>query len=183
VTQVLSHPVQVALALVAATVGLAAWLVVPASSEADRLGGWEIAAIVALIHHDQQGIVLANQAAAQSPTPSTRSRAGALADSFRRQAVALTGILDASRVPIRRRLVDTTRLEVDDAGAVGCDLMPDDAVSKLAAAAPAEFDARFATLMRRHLVGGSGMARSMLESGILGEDARAAIHTTQDRLS
>jgi uncharacterized protein (DUF305 family) len=179
-----TRSVPIAVAVVAlVTVGVVAGRAVPANSEPDRLGRREIAAIVALVHHDQQGVVLAHQAEAQSPSAATRARAGSLARTFRRQSAALTGALDRSRVPTRQRLVDTTRLEIADSGAVGCDLMPDDAVSRLAAATPGEFDATFETLMGRHLVGGVGMARPVLGSDALGRGARGVLRTTQARLS
>ena len=174
---------KVALALVAVTVGIAAWRALPAASGPDGLGAGEVADIVALIHHDQQGIVLAHQAEAQSPTASTRDRADALAHSFQQQAATLTRALDVSRVPPRQRLIDTTRLAVADAGAVGCDLMPGDAVSRLAATAPAGFDARFSDLMGRHLVGGVAMAASVLSSEGLRGSERAGIRAEQERLS
>jgi hypothetical protein len=173
----------VALAIVAVTVGVTASQLLPAASESDRLGPRAIADVVALRHHDQQGVVLAHQAAAQSPDPATRARAVALASQFRRQELALTRVLDQARVPPRRRLVDTTALEVADADAVGCDLMPDDAVSRLAATPPEAFDARFSTLMRRHLVGGARMATSVLANDRLGRAHRAHLRAAQTRLS
>ena len=170
-------------AVVVVTVGIAAWRVLPAASGSDRLGSRAIADIVALRHHDQQGVVLAHQAEAQSPDPTTRARADALASQFRRQALALTRVLDAARVPTRQRLVDTTALEVADADAVGCDLMPDDGASRLAAATPEAFDARFSTLMRRHLVGGARMAVPVLADDRLDAAHRADIRAAQARLS
>jgi hypothetical protein len=155
----------------------------PTAVGAGRLGPRGVADVVALLHHDQQGIVLAHQAAAQSPSAATRNHADGLADRFQRQAAALTGVLDASRVPMRQRLVDTTRLAVTDATAVGCDLMPDDAVSQLAATPPAAFDARFSTLMRRHLVGGIRMAASVVANDALDGPSRTTIQRAQEHLS
>ncbi len=168
-----------ALAAVALTVGIAAWRVLPAASGSDGLATGEVAAAVALLHHDQQGIVLAHQAEAQNPLPSTRARAVVLADGFTRQAAALTAVLDAHRVPVGARLVDTTRPHVDDGGAVGCDLMPKDAVSDLAGAPPVEFDAKFTTLMGRHLVGGIPMVASVLGGTGLSPSQRHAVRAPQ----
>ncbi|MGZ8751583.1 MAG: DUF305 domain-containing protein [Acidimicrobiia bacterium] len=172
----------VVLAVVAVTAGLAAWRAVPASSGPDRLGTREITDIVDLLHHDQQGIVLAHQAEAQSSLTSTRHRAESLADGFQRQARALTAVLDAHEVPIGERLVDTTRLDIADENTVGCDLMPGDAVSNLAATTPAEFDARFSTLMERHLVGGVRMAATVLDRAELSAKHEAAVRGSQEPL-
>ncbi len=178
-----ARSIGIAIAVVAATVAIVAWQVLPAASSSDRLDPAVISEIVALRHHDQQGVVLAHQAEAQSPGASTRDRADVLAMQFRRQAQVLTRVLDAARVPARQRLVDTTALEVADDSAVGCDLMPDDLVSRLAAAAPADFDATFSRFMERHLVGGAGMAEPVLRSDRLGAAHRADIRATQARLS
>lgn len=171
-----------ALAVVTATVGIAAGRVLPPSSGAHGFEAHQVADVVALLHHDQQGIVLAHQAEAQSPLDSTRARAGVLAAGFEHQARALTAVLDAHRVPTRSRLVDTTHLDGGDPNAVGCDLMPKDAVSDLAAAAVVDFDAKFATLMGRHLVGGVGMADTVLDRGRLTAGQRAAVQAPQRTL-
>ena len=158
-------------------------LVLPASSGSGGLAPGAIADVVALIHHDQQGIVLAHQAEAQSPDGPTRIRATALADDFDRQARALSAVLDAHRVPIRNRLVDTTHLDVGDQKAMGCDLVPKDAVSNLAATAPVDFDARFTLLMGRHLVGGIRMAAAVDNGDGLTSGQRVAIQRPQRTLA
>ena len=177
------RPLLATLVVAAATVGLVAACVLPASSGPDGLTPHEVVDVVALIHHDQQGLVLAHQAEAQSPTAATRTRAVTLADNFERQARALTAVLDAHRVPVRRRLVDTTRLGIADPTAVGCDLMPKDSVSDLAASAPATFDATFTTLMGRHLVGGIRMAGAVRGAADLTPTQREAVERPQRELS
>jgi hypothetical protein len=174
---------RVGVGVVVVVVGIGAVRVLPASSGSDRYRPSAVAHVVALLHHDQQGIVLAHQAQAQSPSTPTRARAAALAASFRRQARALAAVLDAHDVPMRQRLVDTTRLEVADENAVGCDLMPDDALSRLAAAAPVDFDERFAELMDQHLVGGTRMSDSVLDGSGLSADQRAAVRRPQQALA
>jgi len=168
--------------VVALTVAIALWRVVPASSESDRLAPHEVADVVALLHHDQQGITLAHQAAAQSPAASTRRRSSALAGRFQVQARALTAALDAHHVPTRERLVDTARVDVVDESAVGCDLMPSDAVSRLAATPPDEFDAQFSSLMGRHLAGGRAMAAAVLEHAALGAELDGVVRGSQEGL-
>ena len=177
-----SRPLVAAFAAVAVTVGITAWRVLPAASGSDDLATGEVAAVVALLHHDEQGIVLAHQAEAQSPLPSTQARATVLADGFGRQAAALTAVLDAHRVPVGARLVDTTRGHVDGGGATGCDLMPKDAVSDLAAAPPVEFDAKFTTLLGRHLVGGIPMVASVLGGSGLSASQQRAVRAPQGLL-
>ena len=178
-----ARPLVAVVAAVTVTVGIAAWRVLPASSGSDRFTARDVAGVVALLHHDQQGIVLAHQAEAQSPLASTRDRAASLAGDFQWQARALTGVLNAHRVPTDQRLVDTTRLDIVDAGAVGCDLMPKDAVSNLAATAPIDFDATFTTLMGRHLVGGLHMAATVLDGPRLDASQRAAVRASQRALA
>ena len=179
----MNRPLLAALVVTAATVGIVAVSVLPASSGPDGFPSRATVDIVALIHHDQQGIVLAHQAAAQSPTAATRTHAESLAERFAAQADALTAVLDAHRVPIGHRLVDTTRLDVGNPDAVGCDLMPKDAVSDLAASAPATFDSTFTTLMGRHLVGGIRMAAAVHDTGILTASQLRAVERPQRDLS
>jgi hypothetical protein len=141
--------------------------------------------IVRLLHHDQQGIVLAHQAEAQSTSQATRTRAAMLAADHRRQADTLTRLLDRRRVPDRRRLLAPSAARADRDAAVpamACDLMPDDAVSRLAAAPAAAFEAEFTSLMERHLVGGALMARRALALGELSPADRAAVRASQARL-
>jgi Domain of unknown function (DUF305) len=177
------RPLLATLVVAAVTAGIVAVRVLPASSGSDGLSPGVVADVVALIHHDQQGIVLAHQAEAQSPDDPTRIRATGLADGFALQARALTTVLDAHRVPIRSRLVDTTHLDVGDPNAMGCDLMPNDAVSNLAASAPVDFDARFTLLMGRHLVGGIRMAAAVHDSGGLTPGQLAAVQRPQRTLA
>jgi hypothetical protein len=176
-----TRSIGVVIGVVAMTAGITAWRVVPAGSGSDRLGSREVGDVVALLHHDQQGIVLAHQAEAQSPAASTRRRAASLADDFREQARVVAAVLDAHAVPIHDRVVDTTRLDVADTPTVGCDLMPDDAVSRLAATAPEDFDARFSKLMDRHLVGGVAMAAAVVDAD-LGARYAAALRASQEGL-
>ncbi len=155
----------------------------PAASGSDGLAPREIADVVALIHHDQQGIVLAHQAEAQSPTATTREYAAALAAHFDDQTRVLNKVLDVHRVPVRRRLVDTTRLHIAAPDAVACDLMPKDSVSGLAATAPGAFDATFTTLMGRHLVGGIRMAAAVDGATDLTPRQRTAVQRLQQELT
>jgi hypothetical protein len=138
-----------------------------------------VAIAVAVIHHDQQGVVLADQAAAQSTDAGLRDRARRRADAYRRHHAAVAAVLDRAGVPPGDRLSGGDRVARSRRAELGCDLMPGDAVSRLAALAPDAFDARYRRLMRRHRAAGRALEHRLVGSELLTGADRATLATLE----
>ena len=106
---------------------------------------------------DQQGLGMANQAVAQSSSPTVRAAAATLATAYGARLDAVRTLLDRAGVSSRARFaapLEPPADRVNGSGVLNCDLLADDEISRLADAPPETFDAVYRGLAGRHAVGG-----------------------------
>ena len=145
-------------AVVAGAGMLRARTVEPISGPSSAVTAAEFAgAAMRLDASDQQGLAMANQAVAQSLSPAIRSSAAVLAVAYSTRLDAIRTLLDQGGISPRAALaapLDPPADRVVGDGAMNCDLLADDEISRLADAPPEAFDAVYRELAARHAVGG-----------------------------
>lgn len=132
--------------------------------------------VAQLEHHDERGVAIANQAAAQSPNPELRDAAEVLAGRQRQRAEILDALLDGWDIPAEdRRELDRADVPsaAESAALASCSLIKDpDAVSKLANTPSGEFDAEYGRLASDQLASGSLLVDEIAASGALSGEER-----------
>jgi hypothetical protein len=127
--------------------------------------------VAQLEHHDERGVAIANQAAAQSANPELRDAAAKLAERQRERAQWLDGLLDEWAVPAEdRRELDRADVptEAESAALASCTLIKDpDAVSKLANTPSGQFDDEYARLAFDQLASATRLVDEIAASGAL----------------
>ena len=118
--------------------------------------------LVRLLVHDQQGVALADQAAAQSSTPSIQALATQLAAFHQAESELVAARLDAAGIPPAERYVPGTARPAGRS-IYHCEVATTDQVSQLAAASGDDFDGQFVRLMSRHLAGGRDLVLAALD--------------------
>lgn len=140
--------------------------------------------LVHLLRHDQQGVSIADQAAAQAPDPGERALAATLAREHQTQADRLSALLGAHHVPATERysVPVASSLPPQSNTTSPCDLASDDDLSRLANTPTATFDAAFAALVGRHVAGGAVLLDTLAAQDLPGS-ARVALAGDQARLA
>jgi hypothetical protein len=135
--------------------------------------------VAQLEHHDERGVVIANQAAAQSPSPELREAAAELAERQRQRAEWLDALLDDWAVPAaERRELDPADVPTaaESAALASCTLIKDpDAVSKLANTPAVQFDAEYDRLASDQLSSAVRLVDEIAASGALSSDEQAQL--------